>query len=257
MKHRFHLLFMILYLSSIQFSVSAQEDKEFDLLKDNIESMLPPLENLIDSAIAHNPSIKTGDMQTRIKEYKLKSDRDIWAKNLGIQTDVRYGTFDNFSMNAGDGQSPSLNSTRGNQLNYGIGGFIKIPIYDIVNRKNQIRSDKLEIEQAQNFAQTQKNEIRQLVIKQYNELILKHRVLVIKLKNAETSKINMQLVEKGFQNGIIPITQYASQSEAFALTEIDIETSRMDFKTAYMILEEIVVMKFNLIKTIPATHGHN
>ena len=81
--------------------------------------------------------------------------------------------------------------------------------------------------------------------------------MIIKLKNAETSKINMQLIEKEFRNGVIPISQYASLSEAFSLTQIAAETSQMDFKTAYMILEEIVVMKFNMIKTIPMTHGNN
>jgi outer membrane protein TolC len=173
-------------------------------------------------------------------------DKALWTKNLGLQTDVRYGTFDVFSTNTSVGQNPSTQSTLNSQFNYGVGGFIKIPIYEALSRKDMIRSDKLEIEQTQNLLQSQRDEIRQLVITRYNDLILRHKVFVIKTKYAETIKINMQLAEKEFQNGVLNLDTYSRVCDTYARSEADFEGVKMDFQTAYMTFEVIVGMKFNI-----------
>jgi len=249
-KRRFLIPVIIIAFLYIPLTGFAQDSKAFDLLYDDIESLLPPLETIIDSAISNSPYVKFRDLQIDVNGYKLKADRSLWMKNLGIQTDVRYGTFDNFSTNTAEGQNPALIATRSNQLNYGAGAYIKLPLYDFMNRKNQIRLAKAEVDQAQNLSLVQRNEVRQLVIKQYNDLIIKSRILKIKLKYAETSKINMEMVEKEFLNGIIAVSEYARISESVSRTETDIETAKIDFRTAYMILEEIVGVKFNRTKKL-------
>ena len=230
------------------FSGFSQESGNFNVLEDNIESMLPPLETIIDSAIANNPEIKFRDLQIIVNKYKLSTERNLWTRDIGVQTDVRYGTFNNFSTNTSEGQSPSNIATLSSQLNYGVGAYIKLPFFDFVNRKNQVQMATTEVKQAESFAQTQRNELRQMVIKQYNDLIVKHRILKIKSKYAETSKINMQMVEQEFTNGIISVSEYSRISEIVTRTEIDLENSRMEFLTAYMILEEITGIRFNLIR---------
>jgi len=245
-KHCFYSLLLIIILLINQLSGFAQQNKGPDLLIDGIESMLPSLETIIDSAIAKNPYVKFRDLQITVNTHKLKSDRAEWTRDIGFQTDVRYGTFDNFASNVVEGQNPALSSTRNTQTNYGIGAYIRIPFYDFLNRKNQIKMAKAEIEQAKSFSQVQRNELRQLVIRQYNELIIKQRLLKIKAKYTETSRIHMQMVEKEFINGAITLTEYSSLSEIASRAESELESAKMDFRTAYMILEEIVGMKFNL-----------
>jgi len=208
--------------------------------------MLPPLETIIDSAIAKNPYVKFRDLQIVVNSKKLKSDRADWTRDIGFQTDVRFGTFNNFASNVVEGQNPALSSTINSQTNYGIGGYIRIPFYDFINRKNQIKQSKAEIEQAKSYSLVQRDELRQSVIRQYNELIIKQRILRIKTKYVETSRIHMEMVEKSFINGTITLTEYSSLTEIASRAEADFETSKMEFRTAYMILEEIVGMKFNL-----------
>lgn len=215
-------------------------------MKDDIESLLPPLETIIDSAIARNPYVKYRDLQIVVNEHKLKANRSEWTRDIGIQTDVRYGTFDNFATNVVEGQNPALTSTRNTQANYGVGAYIRIPFYDFINRKNQINLSKAEVGQAQSYSSIQRNELRQQVIKQYNELIIKQRILKIKSRYATTAKINMEMAEKQFLNGVISIAEYSSISEIVSRSESDFESSKMDFRTAYMILVEIVGMNFNL-----------
>ena len=246
MKYNVYSLLLISILLTIKSSGFAQQGQAFDISKDNIELMLPPLETIIDSAIAKNPYVKFRDLQIVVNSKKLKSDRADWTRDIGFQTDVRFGTFNNFASNVVEGQNPALSSTINSQTNYGIGGYIRIPFYDFINRKNQIKQSKAEIEQAKSYSLVQRDELRQSVIRQYNELIIKQRILRIKTKYVETSRIHMEMVEKSFINGTITLTEYSSLTEIASRAEADFETSKMEFRTAYMILEEIVGMKFNL-----------
>jgi outer membrane protein TolC len=157
-----------------------------------------------------------------------------------VQADIRYGTFDNFSTNTSEGQSPAVLATRSSQTNYGVGAYIKFPLQDLVNRKNQVRMAQSELDQAHSMAEAQRDEVTQLVIKQYNDVLLKQRLLKIRSKNLSTARVNMEMVEKEFQNGVVSVTEYARISDIVARNESDFETARTDYVTAYMILEEII-----------------
>jgi outer membrane protein TolC len=245
--NRRHQILIFFYVLLIFHSPAvSQESKKFDLFKDNIESILPPLEAIIDTAIARNPYVKFRDLQITVNEHKLKASRLEWTRDLGVQTDVRYGTFDNFATNIVAGQNPSLQSTTNTQTNYGFGAYIRVPFYDFLQRKNQIRQAKAEVAQATSYLQVQRSELRQLVIKQYNEVIIKHRLLKIKSRYIETAKINLVMADKQFLNGVITIAEYSSITEIVSRGEAEFESSKIDFQTAFMILEEIVGAKINL-----------
>lgn len=249
----------LLFIFQVSFftAVFAQSGSQFDPLKDDISNKILPLEMLIDSAIANNPYVQFRDLQLIVNSCKMKANRVEWTRNVGMQADVRYGNFYNYSANSSGGVEPPPVATVRNETKYGAALYVNLPFYTLVNRRNQLKLANAEIDQAQKMAEVQRDEVRQLVIRQYNDLILKQRLLNIKSKYLETSRINMQMVEKEFSNGIISVTEYARISEIVTRTESDFENSRMDFLTAYMILEEIVGIKFNLTNTIPGTDEDN
>ena len=207
---------------------------------------IPPLSMMIDSAIAHNAMLKYFEYGIEAKKISLSADGKSWTKNFGLQADVRYGSFDNFSTNTAEGQSPSLLATKTNQTNFGVGAYLKLPLSDFINHKNLIQLAKAEMHQAESMADVQRDEIRQMVVKQYNDLILKLSLLQIKAKNLETSRINLVMAEKEFQNGIIPLGTYANISQTAGDSEINFVEAKVEFKTAYMLLEELVGFKFHI-----------
>jgi Outer membrane protein len=242
------IIILFLYICAYCIHVSGQEETTLDPSKSDLVQMLPPLNNLIDSAIKNNPSVKFRDLQIIVNECKLRAEQTVWSRNLGFQADVRNGTFNNFSTNTSAGQTPDMFATKSNQTNYGIGAYIKFPIQDLLNRKNQVKMAQAEVDQAINMAEQQKTEVRQLVIKQYNEWVLKYKLLKIRFKYLETSKTNAEMAEREFKNGIIDLTEYSRISEITTRAESDFEVANTEFVTAYLILEEIVGIKFNLIK---------
>jgi len=207
---------------------------------------IPPLSVMIDSAFAHNAMLKYYEQGIAVKKIGLSIDRKMWTKNFGVQADIRYGTFDNFSTNTAEGQNPSLIATKTNQTNYGVGGYLKLPLSDFVTHKNQVNLAKAEVDQAESMAEVQRDQIREMVIKQYNDLLMKQSLLKIKAKNLESSRVNMVMAEKEFQNGNITLGTYASMSETAGNTEINFEQAKVDLKTAYMLLEELVGFKFKI-----------
>lgn len=246
MRYVTHILIVILLSFSSYSSCFAQGAKPFDILKDDLETVLPPLISLIDSAIVHNPSVKYHANQVIIGKANLNTNQTQWTRNIGIQSDIRYGTFNNFYTDTQGGQTPNINSSMTSELNYGVGAFIRIPIDEVFNRKNQVKSARMQLEQAHNMAEVQKKELRQIVIKQYNDLILKHRLLKIKSKYLEISRNNIEMAEKDFRSGAILVSEYTRMSELATNSEADFQTIKVEFNTAYLILEEIVGMKFNL-----------
>lgn len=249
-KKMFLVLLMIIECST---DVFPQTNDLFNPLKDEISQKLLPLSNLLDSAIKHDPYIQFRDLQIIINNCKLKANRSEWIRNIGVQADVRYGTFDNYSTNNSGGSTPTSIATTRSEAKYGYAAYVKFPIFDFINRKNQIKLAKTEIQQATAMAEVQRNEVRLLVIRQYNDLVLKQSLMKIKSKYIETARINMEMVEKEFQHGVVSVGEYARISETVTRTEADFQSARIDFITAYMVLEEIVGFKFDLSNTINVT----
>ncbi|MEI6682007.1 MAG: TolC family protein [Bacteroidota bacterium] len=238
---------VMLWFLGNYFTVSAQADKRFDPLREDIATKIPPLHVLQDSALATNHYIQFRNLQIVVNYCKLKASQLDWTRNIGIQANVGYGNLYDYSMNnSSGGTTPSTIATSRNETKYSTALYLNMPINTIVGRKNQIKLAKTEIEQAEQMAGVQRDETRQLVIRQYNDLILKQRLLRIKSKSLETGKINLQMVEKEFANGVVSVTEYARITDIVAKAEADYESARMDFLTTYMVLEEIVGMQFHL-----------
>lgn len=247
MKRNRILLAIIIGGICCSLHLTAQEKATFNPLTDEISEYIPPLSVLLDSALSNDPKIDFRILQIEVNERKFKSVRRQWTRNFGVQADFRYGTFDNLSVNdAGSTNPTNLYNTR-EEFKFGYAAYVKFPIIDFIDRNNQLQLAKAEIYQAESMTHLERNEKRQMVLLQYNELILAQRLLRIKIKSLETARINMLMAEKEFLNGIIPVSEYSRLSESVSGTEIDYETTRMSFLTNYQILEEMVGYKFNVL----------
>lgn len=242
-KHLFHISCCILLLSTG--TVFAQTETAVTDEEDAL--VLPPLAVLIDSAVKRNGMVNYRIWETKIKEAAKVSSQNFWYRNLGVQADTRFGTYDNFLTN-NNGTTSSLVASRSQQFNYGVGAFIKIPLGDIIDRKNQIKKADSEIEQAKSAVTSQEELIRQNVIKQYNELLLRQRLLKIRAETYSNARVNMDMVEKEFRNGLIPVLEYTRVSEIVSRSAIDFETAKTEYITAKMLLEDMTGCQFQTAK---------
>ena len=208
------------------------------------EFNFPPLKVVLDSVLKKSAMIKFRKNHIGVMESTLASERIYWTRNIGIQADGRYGTLNNFSNND-DGVSNTAFSTLSTQYNYSVGMYLKFPVFDMINRKNQLQLAKLEINEAKNMAEFQEEELRQTVIKLYHDLILKQKLLVIRSKSLSDGKINMQMVEKEFRNGIVPVSEYVRITGMTSNLEADYESAKSAFIISKQLLEDMAGFVFN------------
>lgn len=210
------------------------------------EINIPPLNVLIDSVIKRNAMLRLKTQEIRGKELKVKSERIYWTRNMGIQADSRYGTFDNTSLSADGVTSSTYTITNTTQLNYGVGLYLKFPVFDFLNRKNQIEQAKLELDEAKSMLQFQEDQTRLSVITLYQDLILKQKLLQIKSESLGSGRVNIQMVEKEFRNGIVSIGEYVRISSMNSNMESDYELAKSNFLVAKQILEEMAGFVFSV-----------
>lgn len=226
-------------------NTQAQTVQSKDTLLTGSEFYFPPLKVVIDSVLKRNAMLKFRKNHIGVKESTLESERIFWTRNLGVQVDGRYGTLNNFSNND-DGISNTAFSTLSTQYNYSVGMYIKFPVFDMLNRKNQLKLARLEIEEAKNMSKFQEDEIRQTVIRMYQDVILKQRLLQIRSKNFGNGKVNMEMVEKEFRNGAVPVAEYVRITSITANLEADYESAKAEFITAKQLLEDMSGLVFDL-----------
>jgi len=253
MNKLFHKL-SILSLSIISFSTIQAQTLDSDtssLLESDTSSLnisefkFPSLEVVIDSVLKRSAMMSFRKNNIGAKESTLASERIYWSKNIGIQADTRYGNLSNFATSE-DGVSNTAALTTAKQFNYSVGFYLKFPIFDVINRKNQIRVAKFEVNAAKDMVEFEKEQLRKTAIQFYQDLILKQKLLQIKSKRLGTGKVNLEMVEKEFRNGVIEISEYVIISELVSKMESEYETAMSDFIIAKQLLEDMAGFLFSL-----------
>lgn len=233
-------LLMLLFFSSsnAQDSISnVSPGKSFRLI-------LPKLEVLVEAAWEKHGMVKSRQSEIDAKQAKLTSIRRQWTKNLGFQGDYRYGNVVNFSENVSSANTINLASNT-TQVNFAVGFFLKIPLFDFYSRQAQIKQTQAEIEQSVNVLEFQKFEVKELVIRQYEDLILRQNLLELRIKNMANAITSKQMAEIEYKNGLIPIHEYVRVIDITARMEVDFETSKAEFLTSKKVLENLTGLTFN------------
>ena len=246
------IVLAIFSLLALPFSGSCQgkDTTMFNPLIDDITNRIPPLEDLIDSAIVHAPILKYYDADIAEWRYKVKTTGRAWMENFYIDALIQSdfwnaNTWNNLNGGPFDNTISNQNNTRG------IAGLsIRLPMYDFWDRRNQIKTSTKEIEKSMAQRDNQILELRQKIITQYNQLIVNQKIL----KNANESVIagamNKEMGDKEFINGQSSLYDLAYIMEMYRIAVFNYETSRNAFYNSYMILQELCGFRFNVINKI-------
>lgn len=244
MKNRIKTLLALHAISILPLVSLAQTANELEIKEETSKFVLPSLEVFIDSALVKNGMLEYRTLEIEAKEYNLTSKRQNWTRNLGIQANSGFGTFNNISTTSGENDIVNLASNT-QQFNYNVGVYLKIPVFDIINRKTQIKQAKTELEQAKSLAKFQEQELREFVIRYYEDLILKQKILLLRSSNLGNAKVNMEMVEKEFRNGLIPISEYVRISDMTARIATEFEQAKSDYSTSKGLLENLTGIEIN------------
>ncbi|MBI9039869.1 TolC family protein [Lutibacter sp.] len=237
---------VLLYINifCVNYSLAQSSSLENTSKRKN-EMNLPPLEAVIDSVLKNNAMIRFNNKGIEVKDATLNSERIYWTRNFGFQGESRYGTLNNNSTSDDGVSNSAFATTTTKQFTYTVGFYVKFPIFDMLNRKNQTKIAELQLDEAIALAKSQEDQIRQLVIKQYQELILKQKLLSIKSQTLGNAKVNMEMVEKEFTNGVTTVSEYVRISDITSRIESEYEVTKSDFLLAKKLLEDLAGFSFD------------
>lgn len=243
MKTIYKISIVLLFIFSAT-SLYCQTNKDLDQEMNSLRLLIPSLNQLIDSALANNGMVSYRNLEIDAKKSNLKLKKRYWTRNFGIQADSRYGTFNNFSTTSNSNSTVNLASNT-QQFNYNVGFYLKIPLIDILNRKSQIKQAKSELAQAKSLVKYQENELKEVVIRYYEDLKLKQNLVELRASNLGNAKVNMEMVSKEFKNGLIDITEYVRISDMTSRIAVEFEKSKSDFMMSKKLLENIIGFELN------------
>lgn len=245
MKTIFKISIIICALLCQISEVKAQNSIENKSKSKSTKLIIPSLQMLIDSALITNGMVSYRKLEIDAKDSNLKSKRQYWTRNLGLQVNSGYGTFNNLSsISGGDDATVNLASNT-QQLNYNVGFYLKMPLFDVINRKTDIKQAKAELEQAKSMAKLQEDELKQAVIRNYQELLLKENLLELRASNLGNARVNMEMVEKEFRNGLIPISEYVRISDMTSRIAVEFEQAKAEFLVSKNLLQNLTGMEIN------------
>ena len=244
------LLLFLITMTILSFGQVKDTLFVFNPMIDDITLRIPPLNDLIDSAIVHAPLLKAIDADIYISKYGIKTARREWMQNLYLDFGAGIDYFDGLTHNQTNlGDVNSVLSTQ-DVNRYAIGATIRMPMDDLWDRRNRVKSATKLVERGISERDYQIQEMRKAVIEQYNKLIINQRILRIANDNQIFMGMQMALAEKEFLNGQLTLYELARLNEMNRKAVTDFETSRNEFYNAYMILQEIVGIRFNVINNI-------
>jgi outer membrane protein TolC len=249
----FLLSFPLIFFGQGLFKGSNAQDSTvtFNPLVDDITLRIPSLEDLIDSAIVNSPLLRSQDADIAIWKYKVKTAKREWMQNLYIDGLLQNDTWDSKTQVADITipDNPIPNETRTYQNNYRALASLslRLPMDDFWDRKNRIKTAAKEVEKSMALKDNQIIELRKLIIVQYNQLIVNQRILKISNENIYAQALQKEMGDKEFLNGQITLYELAYINEMYRKAVTDYEESRFNFYNAYMLLQELAGIKFNVI----------
>ncbi len=242
LKILFFLLITSLFTVEVRsqdFGGGAEESIFLDTLFDNsfnlnidISKQLISLDSIIYIAVNNNPDVLFRNALIKEREHNLRAVKRTWQNNLFGSVDYNTG---NQSVLL-TGQTESTNITNG----YRAGVSLRLPLYEFFGRRNQINQAKYEIEASNQEKRRAVMETKQLITSNYYDVVFAQRVLRSSSNNIQTQQIALEIAERQFKQGGIPIGEYSRVMNQFNIAQQQFQASLKSFYSAYYNFEIIV-----------------
>lgn len=192
---------------------------------------------LIESAVRNSAQVKRLDNNISLAEADLARNKNALYSGITLLSTYRYGT--NYSaindetvFNDGVYR---LTSIQQGYYNVGIG--LQFPIINLFNRKHIIKLGQSQIGMISNEKEYISLNVKQEVIRLYQEMKLYQRLLTISSSNKQSFQVNYTLSEKEFLQGNLTVEEISRILDFLNKSKIEYETNLNKFQTSIMQLE--------------------
>jgi outer membrane protein TolC len=199
------------------------------ILPDHVQS--PDFaEKLVQLAWKNNPNNEMLRSEIRISEYEVKKNAASWLDIITLTGNINEFVINPDSEFAEDRAAffPKYNI----RASINLGMFVSIP--------NETKIDRQRQAIALSHLDAQKLEIRNIVMKTYNEYILKEKIYKIQAQVFSDVENSYKLVEQKFKNGETSFEAYSASQRSYSQSSITLLTAETDYKNIKLDLEKLI-----------------
>ena len=200
---------------------------------------VPTLGDAIELAMQYSPLLKNQDLENTIKLYELRSIRKEWLDYMGVEGYYKYGSIDNVNIqNIGEGTVTS--SYNGVDNRFSVGVYVKMSLFAFIDQRNKVQQANIALDQGRYNLELIQQQIRRLVIKQYNEYLLARELVEIKSRGMIATSTQKIKAEQDYSNGRINIYELTKVLEADSKANTEYQKAKSDLTISYLILMDII-----------------
>ncbi len=237
------------FVGTCQFTVS-QDSINLTLPPDSLVrdssviDRIPPLNQLIDSAILHSGLMQRQIKQHDIKELERNTITQQWLKYINLFATTNYGVYDNF-LSVQDQSVVGSTINTGTSFRWSVGLTVSgTPLYDFFNRPTVKKINALEAEQELDLKKDLELEIKKTVIEQLNKTLMLYRIMLIANENVYSNYTQLIMSERMFYQGEMELFDLANVREMYYKSLTAFEQNKYEFQMNYLILEAICGFQF-------------
>ncbi len=203
-----------------------------------------PLEELIDDALKFSPLLKAQALSVDNISHKINLLDKEWSNYLAGVGTFQVGNIRYIDNVATGGVTDPQTISRENTF-YSFGVHARLPLGDFLTKNDRKAILENQLEQEKLFFQDRELQIRELVIRQYQELELAIRILAVKQKDLDFLEVSVQWAEKQFTESNISLEAYTVAVTRRNTAEQSLEEAKTRAELAWQLLRELVGTDIN------------
>ncbi|MCO6478178.1 MAG: TolC family protein [Phaeodactylibacter sp.] len=240
MMYAYKLYASLLAIMLLAAGLSAQdENAPAGFPKEESPFSVRPLEELIADALQHAPLLKMQDYNVENAYLKVKLLDKEWSSYFNTIGSFQVGNIRYMDNLESDNGGDIRTITRENTF-YGIGIQARLPLSDLLTRNDRRTLLHNQLEQEKLMRQEQQLKVREMVIRHYQELKLKLRMIEIKSQNLDFHSVAAEMAEKYFREGTLSLEEYTRAASARNQAEEALARAGAEAEVAFQLLREIV-----------------
>lgn len=193
-------------------------------------------EKLVQLAWQNNPFNEILRREVKISEYAVKRNRADWWDIIHLQGNLNEFTVNKYLLNKDDeadrAQRADFYPLYNIRANISLGMFVRIPYNARINKE--------QVAIAESNLDARKLEIRNQVMKTYNEYVLKEKIYKIQAQVFSDVENAHKLLEQKFKNGETSFEAYSASQGNYSRASIILLTAETDYKNIKLDLEKLI-----------------
>lgn len=204
---------------------SSQSDTALlDVSKSLAEQMLP-FDRIYQLALEHSPAVRFEDAMVDGKVANLQVTKVLILQ--GVSPFFTYASGNQAYLNSGTVSSDFVQLANGHR--YGVN--IQLALSEVVGRRHRLSQMRSELKAANARRDMIRVELQRDLNRSYQATMTAHRLLGIRIRDAQTALIAFRIAEVEMQQGKISSVAFASVSNVLAIAQSNVEKERGDFLT--------------------------